>query len=116
MNKVNINKELETVVTLIKTDKLIETLAMAEIKENCTFTPAEITRAFTETKCKPFSRGDMEFIKACLKSESLQALKRNYTKHSKEKYVKLAKIEVDTYNYLRSKIKQNFNGLIFYKD
>lgn len=102
--------------TILKTGELIKRLAEAEIENGYIFTAVEIIRAFTETNCKPFSRSDVDFIKACLQSESLKALSENGQKHAKEKNIELAKMEVDTYIFLRKNIKAQFNGLIFYKD
>lgn len=111
-----LEKQLQEGVTIVKTSKLIEMLAATELKEGYIFSPAEITRAFVETNCKPFSRSDVDFIKACLQSESLKTLSENWQKHAREKNIELAKMEVKTYNFLREKIKAQFNGLIFYKD
>lgn len=115
-NTETLDKIMQEYITILKTKELIERLATAEIEENYIFTSTEIIRAFTETNCKPFSRSDVDFIKTCLQSESLKALSENWQKHAKEKNIELVKMEVDTYNFLRRKIKAQFNGLIFYKD
>lgn len=99
----------------MKTSELIETLAKAELKEDYTFTPAEIVRAFTETNSFPFSRPDVDFIKSCFQSEALQQSKSRWETAAKEKNIDLAKSELKNYNKIRNSIKGKFKGLLYYK-
>lgn len=99
----------------LKTSDLIEMLAKAEIKENNTFSPAEIVKAFTKTSSFPFSRPDVDFIKACLRSKKLQQSKEKWTAAAEAGETDIAKTELENYNSIRNAIKADFKGLIYYK-
>lgn len=99
----------------MKTVELIEALAKAELEENYIFTSAEIVRAFTETNTFPFSRPDLNYIKACLQSESLQRSKEKWKTAVKEGYTDFVKSELKNYNKIRNELKENFKGLLYYK-
>lgn len=104
----------EIAVKHMKTAKLIERIAAFELEKNYTFPPSEIVRAFMETNCFPFSRPDVDFIKACLKSKALQASKRAWETYAEEKKTEAVKTELEIYHVIRNEIKSGFKGLIYY--
>lgn len=106
----------KTAVKHMKTAKLIERIAAFELEKNYTFPPSEIVRAFMETNCFPFSRPDVDFIKACLKSETLQVSKRAWKAYAVERKKEAVKEELKIYHALRNEIKSGFKGLIYYKE
>lgn len=118
--KINtIPPSLETIAEIaikhLKTSELIEKVAKAEINANYIFSPAGLVMAFTETNAFPFSRTDVDFIKSCLQSETLQQSKEKWETAAKGKNIDLAKSELENYNKIRDAIKGNFKGLLYYK-
>lgn len=104
----------KTAVKHMKTAELIERIALFELEKNYTFPPSEIVRAFMETNCFPFSRPDVDFIKACLKSETLQASEKAWKAYAAEKRTEAVKTELGIYHAFRNEIKSGFKGLIYY--
>lgn len=80
-----------------------------------TSAPTGIVAAFTKTNSFPFSRPDVDFIKSCLQSESLQQSKNKWETAVKEGNTDFVKSELENYNKIRDSIKENFNGLLYYK-
>lgn len=117
--KINTIPPLETIAEIaikhLKTSELIEKIAKAEINAKYTFSPAGLVMAFTETNAFPFSRPDVDFIKSCLQSATLQQSKEKWETAAKEKNIDLAKFELGNYNKIRNAIKENFKGLLYYK-
>lgn len=99
----------------MKTAKLIERIAAFELEKNYTFPPSEIVRAFMETNCFPFSRPDVDFIKTCLRSETLQTSEKAWKAYAAEKKTEAVKEELKIYHALRNEIKSGFKGLIYYR-
>lgn len=99
----------------LKTSELIEKIAKTEISTNYIFSPAGLVMAFTETNAFPLSRPDVDFIKSCLQSETLQKSKAKWETAAKEGNINLAKSELENYNKIRNSIKENFKGLLYYK-
>lgn len=104
----------KTAVKHMKTADLIERIALFELEKDYTFPPSEIVRAFMETNCFPFSRPDVDFIKACLKSETLQASEKAWKTYAAEKRIEAVKEELKIYHALRNEIKSDFKGLLYY--
>lgn len=111
---VNLHEAVKIAVKHMKTDNLIERIAAFELEKNYTFPPSEIVRAFMETDCFPFSRPDVEFIKACLKSETLQTSKMAWKTYAAEKRTEAVKSELKIYHAIRNEIKNSLKGLIYY--
>ena len=105
----------EIAIKHLKTSELIERIAKTEMEINYIFSPAGIIMAFTETNAFPFSRPDVNFIKACLQSEALQQSKEKWETAAKGKNIDLAKSELENYNKIRDTIKADFKGLLYYK-
>lgn len=105
----------EIAVKHLKTSELIEMIARAEINQQYDFSTAGIVAAFTKTNAFPFSRPDVEFIKSCIQSETLQQSKGKWQTAAEEKNIDLAKSELENYNKIRNAIKENFKGLLYYK-
>lgn len=105
----------EIAIKHLKTSELIEMIARAEINKKYDFSPTGIVAAFTKTNSFPFSRPDVDFIKACLQSEPLQQSKNNWETAAKEGNTDLVKSELENYNNIRKGIKENFKGLLYYK-
>lgn len=104
----------KTAVKHMKTADLIERIAFFELEKDYTFSPSEIVRAFMETDCFPFSRPDVDFIKACLKSETLQASEKAWKTYAAGKRTEAVKTELEIYHAIRNEIKSGFKGLIYY--
>lgn len=98
----------------MKTANLIERIAAFELEKNYTFPPSEIVRAFMETNCFPFSRPDVDFIKACLQSEVFQASEKAWKTYAAEKRTEAVKTELKIYHAIRNEIKNSLKGLIYY--
>lgn len=105
----------EIAIKHLKTSELIEMIARAEINEKYDFSPTGIVAAFTKTNSFPFSRPDVDFIKACLQSEPLQQSKNKWETAAKEGNTDFAKLELKNYNRIREAIKGGFKGLLYYK-
>lgn len=106
----------KTAVKHMKTAELIEQIALFELEKDYTFPPSEIVRAFMETNCFPFSRPDVDFIKACLRSETLQTSEKAWKAYAAEKKTEAVKEELKIYHAFRNEIKSSFKGLLYYKE
>lgn len=104
----------KTAVKHMKTAELIEQIALFELEKDYTFPPSEIVRAFMETNCFPFSRPDVDFIKACLRSETLQTSEKAWKAYAAEKKTEAVKAELKIYHAFRNEIKSGFKGLLYY--